>query len=138
MAFTAWTWLDPAVSLVIVAVITVGTWGLLRESVNLALDAVPEGIDPAAVEAFLAAVPGVTAVHDLHIWSMSTTEVALTGHIVKPEIADDDALLARLCDELHHRFGIHHTTLQIEHDASHFCTLLPEAAPKTEHRDVDS
>ncbi len=114
MLRTGWMWLDPTVSLVIAAVILVGTWGLLRESVDLALAAVPAGIDPAAVEAFLGGLPGVTAVHDLHIWGMSTTESALTAHLVKPDPRDDDELLARACRELHDRFGIGHTTLQWE------------------------
>ena len=125
---TNWLWLDPAVSLGIVVVIAVGTWGLLRESVNLALQAVPATIDAPSVNEYLAGLPGVTAVHDLHIWAMSTTEVALTGHIVKPEVADDDALLERINRELHHRFGIEHATIQVERDATHFCNLLnPES-----------
>ncbi|MDO9695255.1 MAG: cation diffusion facilitator family transporter [Candidatus Latescibacteria bacterium] len=114
MLRTGWMWLDPTVSLVIAAVILVGTWGLLRESVDLALAAVPAGIDPAAVEAYLNELPGVTAVHDLHIWGMSTTESALTAHLVKPDPRDDDELLARACRELHDRFGIGHVTLQWE------------------------
>jgi cobalt-zinc-cadmium efflux system protein len=127
MAKTGWSWVDPVTSLAIVAVITVGTWGLLRESLNLALHAVPEGVDPQAVHAYLASLPGVVAVHDLHIWSMSTTEVALTGHIVKPELANDDALLTHVSQELHDRFEIAHATLQVERDASHFCSLAPDA-----------
>jgi cobalt-zinc-cadmium efflux system protein len=114
MLRTGWVWLDPTVSLVIAAVILVGTWGLLRESVDLALAAVPAGIDPAAVEAYLNELPGVTAVHDLHIWGMSTTESALTAHLVKPDPRDDDELLARACRDLHDRFGIGHATLQWE------------------------
>lgn len=114
MLRTGWMWLDPTVSLAIAAVILVGTWGLLRESVDLALAAVPAGIDPAAVEAYLGGLPGVTAVHDLHIWGMSTTESALTAHLVKPDPRDDDELLARACRELHDRFGIGHATLQWE------------------------
>jgi len=114
MRGTGWLWLDPAVSLAIAAVITIGTWGLLRDSVNLALDAVPEGIQPGQVEAYLAGLPGVTAVHDLHIWGMSTTHVALTAHIVKPAIDNEDALLAAACRGLHDRFGIEHATLQVE------------------------
>ena len=122
--FTGWQWLDPTVSLVIVAVILLGTWGLLRDSVNLALDAVPEGIDAEAVTAYLAALPGVAEVHDLHIWGMSTTETALTAHLVIPGIRDGDALLARVCAELHDRFGIEHATVQVERgDPAHPCTL---------------
>ncbi len=107
-----WSWLDPAVSLAIGVVIAVGTWGLLRDSLDLAMDAVPAGIDPAAVEAWLGALPGVSAVHDLHIWGMSTSEVALTAHLVVVEM--DDAGLARASAGLHERFGIGHSTLQVE------------------------
>jgi cobalt-zinc-cadmium efflux system protein len=111
---TGWAWLDPAVSLVIAVVILFGTWGLLKESLDLSLDAVPVGIDAAAVGACLAALPGVTAVHDLHVWAMSTTEVALTAHLIKPDPVGDDALIARATRELHDRFGINHVTLQWE------------------------
>ena len=111
---TGWHWLDPAVSLAIGAVIVWGTWGLLRESINLSMDAVPEGIDPHAVEDYLAGLVGVTAVHDLHIWAMSTTEVALTVHLVMEEAPRNDLLLHDVCDELRERFGIGHATTQIE------------------------
>lgn len=111
---TGWTWLDPAVSLVIAVVILAGTWNLLREALDLAMDAVPAGIDPEAVAAYLGALPGVVAVHDLHVWGMSTTETALTAHLVKPDPADDDALVARATTDLHERFGIAHVTLQWE------------------------
>lgn len=107
-------WIDPTVSLLIVVVIAIGTWGLLRDSLSLSLDAVPREIDPTAVENYLLALSGVTKVHDLHIWAMSTTETALTAHLVKPDAEIDDALLARICDELHHRFGIGHATIQLE------------------------
>lgn len=116
--YTGWNWIDPVVSLVIAAVILIGTWGLLRESVDLALHAVPEGIDPQAVNTYLESLPGVTAVHDLHIWGMSTTEAALTAHLVKPDHSDDDELIARASKELHEHFGIEHTTLQWERDDS--------------------
>ena len=111
---TNWLWLDPAVSLAVVVIIAVGTWDLLRDSVNLALDAVPPGVDASAVEAYLASLPGVKEVHDLHIWGMSTTEVALTAHLIKPDNLDNDAMLLDVCHELEHRFRIHHATLQIE------------------------
>lgn len=124
--FTGWQWLDPVVRLAIVLVVLVGTWGLLRDSVNLALDAVPENIDTAVVSTYLAALPEVTEVHDLHIWAMSTTETALTAHRVIPAGQHGDALLARTCTELHDRFGIEHATLQIEHgDPAHQCVLAP-------------
>ena len=112
--FTGWSWLDPAMSLVLVAVITVGTWGLLREATNLALDGVPDGVDAHKVESYLAALPGVNNVHDLHIWGMSTTETALTVHLVKSEARIDDAFLSRVCSTLHDDFGIEHATLQLE------------------------
>jgi cobalt-zinc-cadmium efflux system protein len=111
---TGWPWLDPAASLAIGAVIVWGTWGLLRESINLSMDAVPEGIDPRAVEDYLASLSGVTAVHDLHIWAMSTTEVALTVHLVMEEAPQNDLFLHKVCDELCARFGIGHATTQIE------------------------
>jgi cobalt-zinc-cadmium efflux system protein len=123
---TGWTWIDPVVSLIIVAVILVSTWGLLRDSVNLALDAVPEDIDVARVQAYLASLPSVQAVHDLHIWGMSTTETALTAHLVIPNPSDDDALLAKACAELHDQFGIEHATLQVERgDPAYPCRLAP-------------
>ncbi len=124
---TGWTWLDPAVALAIAAVILVGTWSLLRDSVDLAMDATPRGIDPAEVEAWLAALPGVVSVHDLHIWAMSTTETALTAHLVRPNAgAPDDAFLAEAARGLRARFGIAHPTLQVERgDAAHPCPLAP-------------
>ena len=125
--FTGWHWLDPVTSLVINAVIVWGTWGLLRDSLNLALDAVPEGIDPQEVKSYLAGLPGVTAVHDLHIWAMSTTETALTAHLIKADAALDDELLAHTCEGLRDRFHIAHATLQMERgDAAHPCRLEPE------------
>lgn len=128
---TGWDWLDPAVSLAIVAVILVGTWGLLRDSLNLALDAVPAEIDAAAVRAYLAGLPRVVDVHDLHIWAMSTTETALTAHLVLPGTTPDDALLSQIGDELHERFGIEHATIQVESGDAAFacsCPLLPAHA----------
>ncbi len=107
-------WIDPTVSLLIVVVIAIGTWGLLCDSLNLSLDAVPREIDPTAVENYLLALPGVTKVHDLHIWAMSTTETALTAHLVKPSAEIDDQILAHICEELLHRFGIGHATIQLE------------------------
>ncbi|HTA64258.1 MAG TPA: cation diffusion facilitator family transporter [Xanthomonadaceae bacterium] len=129
MRYTGWMWLDPVVSLAIVVAIAYGTWGLLRESLDLALDAVPHRIDPVRVEAWLAGLPGVDAVHDLHIWGMSTTEVALTVHLVKPDASIDDALLARINRELSERFGIDHATVQFElGDAAHPCGQAPLSA----------
>ena len=123
---TGWQWIDPVVTLLIAAVILASTWGLLRESVNLTLHAVPEGIDPEAVEAYLKSLPGVTAVHDVHIWAMSTTETALTAHLVKQDARDDDAIIAEATRGLHDRFRIEHTTLQWERGPDACCPRLPE------------
>jgi len=126
--FTHWMWLDPAVSLVIGAIIVLGTWSLLRESLDLALAAVPAGVDRAAVGAYLAGLPGVAEVHDLHIWGMSTTETALTAHLVRPGAAVDDTLIHEVCLELKTRFNVHHSTLQVEAGAlDHPCHLADEA-----------
>lgn len=114
ISWTSWLWLDPAVSLLIAVVILVGTWGLLRDSMALAVDAVPPGIDLDAVRNHLASPACVDEVHDLHVWGMSTTESALTVHLVCTDRAEADALLERLPRELHERFGIDHATIQIE------------------------
>lgn len=126
--FTGWRWLDPVVSLIIGAIIVAGTWSLLRESLDLALQAVPVGVDRTAVRDYLAGLPGVAEVHDLHIWGMSTTETALTAHLVRPGAAMDDGLIHSACVELKERFAVHHATLQIEHGgADHPCHLADEA-----------
>jgi cobalt-zinc-cadmium efflux system protein len=111
---TGWFLLDPISSLVIVVIILFGTWGLLRDSVNLVLDAVPRGIDPGAVKEFLEQLPGVAEIHHLHVWGLSTTETACTAHVVKREPQLDDELLKRIAQELHERFGIEHSTIQFE------------------------
>ena len=123
--FTGWLWLDSVASLLVVAVITWGTWGLLRSSIALAMDAVPPGIDIHAVEAWLAARPGVQSVHDLHIWPISTTETALTVHLVRPGgLSDQDRI--GIADGLHREFLIGHVTLQTEDgDTDHPCALAP-------------
>jgi cobalt-zinc-cadmium efflux system protein len=124
---TGWLWLDPAISIAVSALILLGTLGLLRDSLNLALDAVPSGIDPDAVRAYLMAVPGVQEVHDLHVWAMSTTETALTVHLVAGDGTTDDAFLAHMCDELDDRFEIHHATIQLERgDPDYPCVLSAE------------
>jgi len=124
---TGWAWLDPAAGLVIVAVIVVGTWDLLRQSMRLALDAVPPSIDPEAVRGYLRAVSGVAELHDLHIWPMSTTETALTCHLVMPAGHPGDAMLSRVAVELRERFHIQHATIQVETgDPAHPCELVPD------------
>jgi cobalt-zinc-cadmium efflux system protein len=120
---TGISFIDPAVSILVALLVVLSTWGLLRESVNLALDAVPEGIELDAVRSFLVAVPGVQGIHDLHIWAMSTTEAALTVHLIHPEPVNDQ-FLADVCEELHDKFGIEHATLQIERgDPGVMCSL---------------
>ena len=120
---TGWHWLDPAISLCIAAVVLVSGWGLARDSLNLAMDAVPKGIDLPEVRDYLAGVDGVLDVHDLHVWAMSTNETALTAHLVRPG-GHDDAFLHHVCAGLSHRFGIHHATLQIE-VSGETCKLAP-------------
>jgi cobalt-zinc-cadmium efflux system protein len=118
---TGWLWIDPTASLVIIVIILAGTWGLLKDAFNLALDAAPRSVDVAQVRAMLEAQDGVTDVHDLHVWAMSTTEHALTAHVVRPDRNDDDAFLKTVCHELDHAFGIDHVTLQIERGALTGC-----------------
>ena len=122
---TGWLWIDPVISLAIAAVITWGTWGLLRDSVNLALHAVPQGIEVAKVRQYLSSLPHVTEVHDLHIWPMSTTETALTAHLVRDIDDCDCTLLERAAQELNHKFEIQHATLQFE-TLDHHCHLAPD------------
>lgn len=124
---TGWLWFDPAISLIIVVVVVIGTWQLLKDALNLSLDAVPNHIEPAAVRTFLTELPGVAQVHDLHIWAMSTTETALTVHLVMPEGHPGDRFLAYVCQELHDHFGIEHSTIQIEiKDSEGCCIYEPE------------
>lgn len=126
MLVTGWTWPDPVISLVIVAVIVAGTWGLLKESVQLSLSAVPAHIDLAGVERYLAGLPGVTAVDDLHIWGMSTTETALTAILVMPAGQPGDTAMDHIAHELGHRFAIHHAILQVRQGAApNACTIGP-------------
>ena len=107
-------WIDPLTSFIIVMVIGIGTWGLLRDSVKMGLLAVPDRIDVEAVRAYLANLPGVSAVHDLHIWPMSTTETALTAHLVMPGGHPGNAMLREAADNLEHHHAISHVTLQVE------------------------
>jgi cobalt-zinc-cadmium efflux system protein len=125
--WTGWLWADPVAGIVVSLLIVAGTWSLLRQSLNLVLDAVPEGIDIDAVRAFLEALPCVREVHDLHVWAMSTTETALTAHLVMPIDRFEASLVSGACRELHHRFGIEHATLQIDpHEAPQPCRLASE------------
>jgi cobalt-zinc-cadmium efflux system protein len=134
MIFTGWYWLDPVISLVIVAVIVIGTWGLLSESVQLALSAVPAHIEVAAIDAYLRQCPGVTDIHDLHIWGMSTTESALTVHLVMPDGYPGDAFMDDIMRTLTERFSIQHSTLQVEQGTTdHTCVLHPGTAAANVH-----
>ena len=120
-------WIDPVTSLIITGVIAWGSWGLLREALKMGMLAVPEGIDEAQVRDFLASQSGVSAVHDLHIWPMSTTETAMTAHIVMPDGHPGDSFLHGLAHELEDRFGIGHPTIQIETRPGSECALESEA-----------
>jgi len=123
-------WIDPTTSLLVSVVIVVSTWSLLRDALNLALDAVPAHIDPAAVRRYLGDLPGVQEVHDLHIWAMSTTEVALTAHLVMPHHSHAPTFLRDVCATLHERFRIDHPTLQIDpSEDSEACRLANDHAP---------
>jgi cobalt-zinc-cadmium efflux system protein len=118
-----WTWLDPVVSLVIAAVIVVGTWSLFRQSLHLLFDGVPEGVDLRAVHTLLAGLPGVAQVSDLHVWAMGTSETALTAHLVMPDGGGDDAFLRQATEALHAHFGTDHVTLQVTREATVYgCT----------------
>jgi cobalt-zinc-cadmium efflux system protein len=123
---TGWLWLDPAVSLGIGVVIVLASWELLRDALNIALDAVPAGIDERRVRAYLESLPNVREVHDLHIWAMSTTQTALTAHLVLRGLPRGDILFAEVTAALHERFDIEHSTLQLEHgDLDQPCVLAP-------------
>jgi len=120
--YLGYNWIDPVISLVIAAVILLSTWGLLRDSLNLAVDAVPRNVDPDAVREFLSSLPGVRAIHDLHIWAMSTTDTALTAHIVMDAFPDSDRYLDDVARVLQERFFINHPTIQLErHDSDYVC-----------------
>ncbi|MBE0702115.1 MAG: cation transporter [Afipia sp.] len=123
---TGWLWIDPLTSLAVVGVIVWSTWSLLRESTAMSLAAVPASIDPAAVRAMLASRPGVSSIHDLHIWPMSTTETALTAHLVTPGGHPGDVFLVETCQLLQEHFRINHSTIQIEISEHSNCALAPD------------
>jgi cobalt-zinc-cadmium efflux system protein len=124
---TGWQWIDPAVGLVIAILIGFGAWSLLAQSVRMLFDAVPHEIDPSLVHSYLAALSGVTEVHDLHIWALSTTETALTAHLVRPGTSLDDDWLDAVVQALHDRYGIEHVTIQLETGGgARTCRLAPD------------
>jgi len=123
--FLGWTWIDPVMSLIVAVVIVWGTWGLMRESFQLSMDAVPSGIEPSEVRAYLEQLPGVASIHDLHIWAMSTTENALTCHLVMPGGHPGNAFITAACRDLASRFAIRHPTFQIELGDGADCPLAP-------------
>lgn len=126
ITLTGAQWIDPVTSLAIVGIIAVGTWGLLKDSLKMSLNAVPPRIDEQKVRHFLTSLGGVEAVHDLHIWPVSTTETALTAHLVMPGGHPGDGFLHHLAHVLEHDFGIGHATVQIETLAGHECTLMDD------------
>jgi cobalt-zinc-cadmium efflux system protein len=134
MFYTQWYWLDPSITLLIVVVILIGTWSLLRESLRLVLSAVPAKVDGAAIEAYLSQLDGVSDCHDLHIWGLSTTETALTAHLVMPDGCPNDAFLDDIAHTLTEDFFIHHSTLQIEQSSTnHVCSLTIQPTARHAH-----
>lgn len=123
IVLTGKTWIDPVTSLIIVAVVMIGTWGLLRDSVNMSLHAAPSGLDPDEIAAFLMARDQADAIHDLHVWPMSTTETALTVHLLVRNGYPGDAYVAGVAAALKERFAIDHATIQIETDSEIDCVL---------------
>jgi len=122
--FTGWYWLDPVISLVIVVVVIISTWGLLRESVQLILSAVPASVDIAAIDEYLRRQPGVSDIHDLHIWGISTIESALTAHLIMPGGYPGDDFMDNIRQTLENHYAIHHSTIQIEQGtARHSCSV---------------
>jgi cobalt-zinc-cadmium efflux system protein len=134
IAVGGWLWLDPTVSLLVVAVVVVGTWGLLRDSLDYALDAVPRGVDYDAVRQFLLETDRVTRIHDLHVWPLSTTDVALTVHVEVGDDALDNGFLLGVQEELHRRFGIEHATIQVESASDEAVCLLDHDRCRRHHR----
>ncbi|WP_296445781.1 cation diffusion facilitator family transporter [Rhodoferax sp. UBA5149] len=128
-----WVWLDPVVSLAIAVVIVLGTWSLFRQSLHMLFDGVPDSVDPQAVRDCLAALPGVTLVHDLHIWATGTSYIAMTAHLVMPQGHADDAFLKHATDQLHDRFEITHVTLQVMKEPFTIACAEPAQAPVPHH-----
>jgi cobalt-zinc-cadmium efflux system protein len=125
--FTGWLLIDPLISLLIVAVILDGTWSLLRDSMNLAIDSVPQGIDIAGIKKYLTSFENVMQIHDLHVWAISTTEVALSVHVIVKDDALKNDFLSKLQQQLHDRFGIEHSTIQLEKQDDASCMLNKDA-----------
>jgi len=122
--YTGWLWLDPVISLAIVCIILLGTWGLLKESLSLSIDAVPSEIDITQIRNYLTAITGVTEIHDLHVWALSTTETALTVHLITSDDFVDSGMLQEIQARLHDQFDIEHATIQIENEAhGNVCAL---------------
>ena len=119
-----WLWVDPVISLVVVAIILAGTWSLLRDSINLAIDAVPQGIDMVAIRDYLTGLENVSQIHDLHVWALSTTEIALTVHLVVTDDWQGNALLYRVQRHLHDHFAIEHSTIQVETGDDEYSCML--------------
>ena len=129
--WTGWGWLDPAASIAIAVVIVIGTWGLFRRSLHLMFDGVPDSVDLIVVQAYLLAQPGVEEVHDLHVWAMSTSDIALTAHLVMPGGQPDDAFFETIANALHDRYEITHPTIQIERcRLDHGCARPPRLADR--------
>jgi cobalt-zinc-cadmium efflux system protein len=119
-----WLWVDPLISLAIVVIILAGTWSLLRDSINLVIDAVPQGIDMAGIRDYLTGLDNVSRIHDLHVWALSTTETALTVHLVVTDESLSNELLHRVQRHLHDRFGIEHSTIQVETEDEEYSCML--------------
>lgn len=126
--FTKQAWIDPMLSLLIAAIVLVGSWSLFRDSAILAMDAVPPGINPEQVEKYLEELQGVSGIHDLHIWAISTKETALTVHLIMSDGGQGDDWLAKIADELYHQFNICHATIQIERNES-TCPMVVTSDP---------
>ena len=121
---TGWLWLDPVISLFIVLFILIGTWNLLRDSIDLSIDAVPQGIDVQHIQNYLNNLENVSDIHDLHVWALSTTETALTVHLVTNHKLIDNCFLERIQEHLHHHFDISHVTIQIENETDNYTCVL--------------